>query len=118
LNYSHAPLHSPLTNQLKISTTSDTSCSQNQLESVTTSLSHDQLSSHIDSIAFQPDPISLPPSPSTTPVTQPSTPSPFTISSNPQTLSTSSSLHDSIINFTHKLFFIKFVPEGTLQARW
>ena len=119
LNYSHAPVPSPLQRPLEIELYNDTYFpAHSDIIDPTT----DTPSSTIDAVAFREhvadhdqNPMStmpLPPSPPASPPPKPSSPPSPISSPSPPTF------HESIIASHDKLFFIKYTPERTLRPRW
>ena len=105
LNYSFAPVPSPLQKPLAIELYNDTYFNDSpSIIDKTTNLP----ASTIDAVAFQPH---LPPKPTTVAIPPPTSP---TI----PTPSHSHPFHASILKSTDKLFFIKFTPQNTLRPRW
>ena len=119
LNYSHAPVPSPLQRPLNIELYNDVYFPAHPDIIDTTT---DTPSTAIDAAAFREhvvdydstpaSTIPLPPSPPASPPPKPSSPpSPISSPSSP-------TLHESIIASRDKLFFVKYTPERTLRPRW
>ena len=112
LNYSHAPVPSPLKKPLCIELYNDVYFPSSKSIIDTTT---NQPSTSLDSLAFQPHPFpatttnsskfQLPPVPPSLPITRPSVP-------------LDNTLHSSIVKSADKLFFVQYTPERTLRPRW
>ena len=112
LNYSHAPVPSPLKKPLCIELYNDVYFPPSKSIIDTTT---DQPSTSLDSLAFQPHPLpatttnssttQLPPVPPSLPITRPSVP-------------LDNTLHSSIVKYADKLFSVQYTPERTLRPQW
>ena len=106
MNYSHAPVPSPLKKPLAIELYNDTFFSPSSITNPTVN----QPSSTVDSSAFMEHPTpELPPPPTnSTIITQPECPLP----------PADPSFHGTLCDSNDKLFFIRFTPEHTMRPRW